>query len=168
MNFVGLLNCALMRELAGKTPLNLLIINVYQWTNSKYFRAWAANYNYWRQYFFVRATIFSISSSRGRCRQCFVVFESPLFMRSFNGAMSRNVCLKSGCHDCAGPEPRPLHWFSVTRPQGLDRDKAGQKKYGIYRLGRGPRLEISSQSNFDQNVDLCFTALRSVANTEQN
>ena len=82
--------------------------------------------------------------------------------------MSRNVCLKSGCHDWAGAEPGPLHWFSVTRPQGLDRDKAGQKKYGIYRLGRGPRLEISSQSNFDQNVDLCFTALRSVANTEQN
>ena len=116
----------------------------------------AANYNYCEQYFFVQTVIFSTSSARWRCRQRFVVWYIVHCSCDSSAELCRvmfawKVAVTTGL----GPEPRPLHWFSVTRPQhSLDRDKAGQTKYGIYRLGRGSWLKLWSQSNFDQMFDL--------------
>ena len=66
LNFVGLLNCAMMREHTGKTPPIYCISNGGQTANIS--GLWAANYNYWRQYFFVQTAIFSSSSCVQRCR----------------------------------------------------------------------------------------------------
>ena len=151
LNFVGLLNCAMMREQTGKTPPEFIVqINGGQTANIS--GLGAANYNYWRQYFFVQTPIFS---GRWRCRECSVSIvhcscdpSAELCRVMF----AWKVAVTTGL---GPPEPpRPLHWSSVTRPEGLDRDKAGQKKYGIYRLGRGSWLKIWSQSNFDQMFDL--------------
>ena len=66
LNFVGLLNCAMMREHTGKSPPIYCISNGGQTANIS--GLWAANYNYWRQQFFVQTAIFSSSSCVQRCR----------------------------------------------------------------------------------------------------
>ena len=63
LNFVGLLNCAMMREQTGKTPPEFNPQINGQTANIS--GLGGANYNYCGQYFFVQTAIFSTSSPPG-------------------------------------------------------------------------------------------------------
>ena len=82
-----------------------------------------------RQYFFVQTAIFSTRQQQVKMQaQCFVVFGRPLFMWSFSGAMSRNVCLKSGCHDRARARAQTITLVLRDPPTGLRSWQSRAKK----------------------------------------
>ena len=82
-----------------------------------------------RQFFFVQTAIFSTRQQQVKMQaQCFVVFGRPLFMWSFSGAMSRNVCLKSGCHDPARARAQTITLVLRDPPTGLRSWQSRAKK----------------------------------------